>query len=541
MLIGGTTLSQADDGSQTKLSEVALFHRCYADITGLRPAKSHALLAQVTAGQLSAVNACMQVLDKAIFVPVAQSSLSAADKAKITPANTSASYMPHVVQNNADPETLAVLNHFNDFHRQFFTIQDFTQSPNGYLMRHHDPTEPALYLTRLLFQPNTPFSEVVTGNYSVRGIRSLGSWVRNFYTGGSTTRNLTIPGTALERGDLWGVSAYAAGNQAWMADDGSLFTDLNSFDFNHPPNTTFRTYRSFGGGVLGLQSYLVMNAGFDNITSEDNPNDATERSSGVSNASRRMMRRWSVNNFRDILCRQAPLLRTTDVSNLVSGYLQTVTDPSKQLPFRTSTGCMSCHAALDPMAATVRALFYKESLMPWATPSEVVNNFESTFRITFFTKNSLRADALTPVLLPAEAPANGEYSNMSRDSSFYRRPSTGDLRYRSYDGSLVWQHFAATGDSDGLQKMGQWIAANSNDLYVCAASKYLKFFTGIEVNLQDPGDPRLPAISAADAHYRDIAVDLGLKLKSSQSLRSLIRDILSSNLYQKRGMRDVAQ
>jgi hypothetical protein len=534
------TINANANPSQNKLSPVALFHRCYSHLTGLKAQENNPLLIKVKNSEITAVGACMQVLEKANLVDINLSNLSTEEKNRIVPTNVANSYLPRVIKDKNDSEALAVLETFHSLHRQFFTIQDLNMSPSRYTIRHNDPTEPALFITRLLFEENAVFSDVVSGTYSVRGLRSLGPWVRNFYTGGSTTVNLTIPGTSLDRGVLLGIGAYSTSNSSWMTDAGNLVSNLAAFDFNGPPNHTFQSQRSYGGGIMGLHSYIDMNSGFANINAVDNISDPTEFNTGVSNASRRMMRRWSNNVFRDLLCRQAPLLRTTDVTNLVSSYIQVATDQSKQLPFRVSAGCMSCHAALDPMAATVRALYYKESLMPWATSSEAINDFNPTFRITFLTKYSSNSNASSPTLMPAETPLNGEYSNMLRDPYFYRRPSTGDLRYRSYDGSLIWQHFTATSDIDGLQKMGDWMAQNSNDLYICAASRYMKFFTGIEINLQDPGDPRYPSLSADDQYYKSKAIEFGMNLKTSQSLRGLIRDIISSDIYQKRGMRDLA-
>lgn len=546
--------------SQYSLSQVALFHRCYSNLTGLRAANNNFYLLQVKAQQLTAVEACMLVLEKANFVPISQSTISADDKAKLVPSGPSAPYVPHTIKDPKDAESLAVLRTFYNFNRQLFTAHDYTGAPSIYSDRISDPTEPALYLTRLLFEPNAPFSEAVTGQYSVRGVRSLGPWTRNFYVGGSGIYNHSIPGTGIERGDLWGVSAYAPGNKAWMADDGTLVTNLPAFNFNHPPDTTFQSLRSFGGGIMGLHSYIDMNNGFPADSAqdkEDNPvADPDERFAAKSNASRRMMRRWSLNVFHDLLCRPVPLLRTTDVANLVANYIQAY-PVSKQLPFRASTTCMACHAAMDPMAATLRSIYYKESLFAWGTQQErtalqyydnagnlIQPDFSTTFRIAHLTKYSLQASAANPISIPAETVPGDEFTMRKRESNFYRSFDSGDLRYRSYDGSLIWQRFNATSDNDGLQKMGQWMADyensdKTNDLYVCAAANYLKFFTGIEVNLEDPGDPS--KLSLDDQHYRKEAVRLGAHLKATQSLKELIRDILNSSLYQKVGMRDVSQ
>jgi hypothetical protein len=81
--------------------------------------------------------------------------------------------------------------------------------------------------------------------------------------------------------------------------------------------------------------------------------------------------------------------------------------------------------------------------------------------------------------------------------------------------------------------------SQSNDYYACVASKYFKYFTGIETNLQDIGDPLRPVLSADDLYYRNTVIGMGQRLKTSQNLQQLIREILASPAYQRDGYRDV--
>lgn len=79
--------------------------------------------------------------------------------------------------------------------------------------------------------------------------------------------------------------------------------------------------------------------------------------------------------------------------------------------------------------------------------------------------------------------------------------------------------------------------ASGNDLYVCAAKRYFEFFTGINANLYDPGDSRNVALTPADQKYKNVVVQLGMNLKTHQSLRNLVKEIISSEIYQKESMR----
>ncbi len=527
----------AADLSQVLLGPEELFRRCYAHLTGLQPAPGHALLSQVKTGSLDPVEACMQVLSKAVLAPIAESDLSAQQKQVITPANPAVTYAPYTVRQVSDPEAVAVLNRFYNFHRMFFAAKDFSQIPAFYWLndRFNDPTEGAVYLTRLLFQQGAQYRDVVTGNYSVRAIRSLGAWVRTYYTGGSDRWNLQIGGTGLERGLLWGVGAYAPLNKTWLADDGSGQANFHATYYNN--STTFQSQRAYGGGIMGLSSYVMMNTGFPNIGRSDDPNYPNVRST-LSNATFRMHRRLMQNVLNDLFCRSLPVLRSDDVAGLVTDYLANYPNSQDQVAFRVSNSCMGCHASIDPMAATMRSLFfYHTDNINWLTPSEVTQSSGQTTNpaVAFVTIPSLWSTFTS--IRPPETPAHGEYSNMARDSRFYERPGTGSLRMRLMDGTLYWQTFTAQGELDGLSKMGAAMA-ELDDLYACAASRYFEFFTGIKVSLQDIGDVRNTPLSADDTYYRNVVLQLGRGLKQHQSLYQLVRNIFDLSLYRKRGMRD---
>ena len=119
------------------------------------------------------------------------------------------------------------------------------------------------------------------------------------------------------------------------------------------------------------------------------------------------------------------------------------------------------------------------------------------------------------------------------DADFFKRPPDGTLFFRSYSGDKVYVPIAGgTSAKAGMANLGAALA-NTNDLYVCAASRYYQLFTGIKVNLQDIGDPAKPALSATDLTFRNEVIRLGLALKNHQSLRQLIADILKLDTYKR--------
>ncbi len=488
------------------LSQEALFYRCYFSLTGLRPASNHAELLNVKSGQATAIEACLEILKRA--------QLNA---------------LTGLPSSQTDPEIKAILSNFHQFHRIWFQNKTLSNFPGSGapLNDLHDPAESALYLTRLLLTPSAPYSEVVTGRYSVRAKRSAGQ--RSIWMEPPTPAVVPYPEATLDHGDLVGIKQIRSSDPQWLSTALGVVFSLFTSPAALGPVYQFSSPRSFGGGIMGLQSYFYINSGIPIAGNGDiDPVlDPVEMNGAVSNASMRMPRRWSKNVLQELMCRNGPFLRTEDVSSLVVNYMSTV-PANKQLGFRSSTNCMSCHATMDPMAASVRNFHFMTSTLSTDFSDQGAGGNRG-FHLF------LRA---RPVDLPSE---NMEYALMQRDPDFSRRPPKGALRYRSYDGTKVWLDIDPVNPSDpidGLRQLGLQMA-QSNDLYVCAAARYLQFFTGINTVslLVDPGDSRNPPLSTRDKYYRDIAVKLGLSLKSHQSLAELVNEILNLDLYQDETMR----
>ncbi len=509
LLVSETVRAQTAYAHQTKLSEVALFHRCYAHLTRLRPPKNHPILAQVAAGTKTAINGCLEVLDRAKFSDAGELPVK-------------------------DKEAVAVLTTLYHFHRSWFAVNDFIGTPQTYTdgeFKHNDATEGALALTLALFDHNARnYSDVITTMPSVRATRSLGPFVR---ANPPAALEASKPHVGLQRGDLWGIKQWSSDeNNVWYGQKGTPFVT-----FPVPYRSyTFESKRSYGGGAIGFQSYFWMNSGFPSNGDSDNANEAR---SSVSNASIRMHRRWAKNVLHDFLCRDIPVLRTSDVNTMVEEYLTAFKDVNPKIPFRQSTSCMSCHATIDPMAATVRNLIFlqaakivtvdgkgKYDYLDWNEDGQTLESAGDKHSATNFVNVSVAAETKP-------------YHLLHRTSDFFRRPPNGYLRYRSYDGTYVEEPIVGTvNNTDGVTKLGQ-ILAQKKDYYVCAASRYFEYFTGIKPILYDPGDPRNPALSDADKYYKNMVINLGTRLQSHQRLRTLIQEILSSEIYQKNGMRDL--
>jgi len=488
LLILALSPAPSQAGSQQPLSQVALFHRCYAHLTGKRASFNHPLLQQVRSGAITAVNACMEVLDQARFD---------SDGEMLQPSSE---------------DGVRVIHQLYQFHRSWFSVLDLSTRPATYAsseVRVTDPTEPALFLTHLLLNSSNPnYKEAFTGRYSVRAKRSEGAWFfapPGTYDPWRLLQPYSEARAALQYGELRGVSRYEDNDHTWFRPSGESLTD-----FNHGQSQySKKAYRSYHGGIMGLSSFLWMNGGFD-------------AANVVPNGADRMPRKWVAHIMSDLLCRDLPVLRLSDVSAEVDEYLRGFTAENR-LPYRSDATCASCHSTTDPASAAIRNLrFIKVAESSRLDSEELAMAFAKT------------ADL--------EEPSHEASHMIHADSDFEIKKPKARLRYRSFSGELKDSEdiiASPTDIFDALSKLGDFIAAQ-DDAYVCAAARYFHFFTGIQVNLSDPGDERSPIPTESDLYYKNIVVGLGQGLKSSQKLRSLIEQILSSEIYQKSGMRDLA-
>ena len=500
------------------LSETAIFIRCYTQITGVRPPIAHAGRRAVAAGTQSAIEACLALLNKAQL----------GSDGNLTNAN--------------DPEAVQVLNHLNDFHRSWFLSDNLDAAVpdrDSDLIRDremHDETESALHVTRALFGDQIPYSEIVTSSTGMESIRTSGrttepTWdgKRGFMTDGTTNQFQKFRGLArgvslnpqcfpsgscfedymnlgpsefvmnaelTQTGDLLGVRPMGS-EKVRLETHSGLGSNISA-----SPNTSavyyndvIKVHESLGAGFLGTKSYLLLNLGRPFSTFSDGGLD--------------LARRWSKAVLSEALCRDTPPIRAADAAPFVT--------QSSTLPFRRGTSCMGCHASLDPLAAIARAV----SIRP--TP-----NFEGQSGRGLASSQLAVHSAIVP----------SETAWPDLDAQFFKRPPKGALFFRSFSGEKVSVEIPGDGGAKGaFTALGTALAA-TDDLYVCAASRYYQLFTGIRVSLQDPGDTSKTALTASDTAYRNEVITLGKALKKHQSLRKLVTDILALDRYRRPSPRE---
>ncbi|MCB0420163.1 MAG: hypothetical protein KDD61_04155 [Bdellovibrionales bacterium] len=452
------------------MSPLGAYLKCYSTLTNSRPRSSDDLYQQVLSGEVTPANACVQLITESEFNGQG------------------------VIKVNSDRHR-RILHTLHSFHQSWFGKLDFLSSfaagvRGTYSSYIYDQSEPALYITRALFQPNQKYEDIVTSNQSLKPVRFMSGTLKS-----SATRQETIdlglcrasdsPATCYfdvsmggarapwaqvrysPKGDLVGIQAANPLIVPQLNAKGEKLKDVN-------------IVANIGGGIIGSPIYrmvnqpLAINGHFDGST---------------------VARNWSKALFQDLLCRSLPVLRYGDALPFV--------DATSSFPFRQSQTCVTCHATIDRMAGTMRNYTLRFAGRATTTVDEKILAIEY-------------ADAW-PISKP---PIENWRSEI--DTDYHLRPPIGQLYYRGYDGTLNFSSVSGSGE------LGSELAARK-DLYVCAAKRYYEFFTGHSVTVADINDPAyIEPLPPEEIHHRNRVIELGERLFQHQSLKILIREIIES-------------
>lgn len=400
--------------------------------------------------------------------------------------------LPRQADGNYDATGMKVLKTMTDFHRSFFSVPDYSLGLEYNLqatMDVIDANESAYHLSYVLFKKEN-YDTIVTRRQSLRA--------RRFSRKGARTRRVAFsneglgfiqsftatptpwqPDYVTETGLLVGIEPDQRINRAplFRAADGF-------FEGSMEPYAQENINQHMGAGILGTQSYLLGNSG---------PQSFLVRADG----GLKTWRRWSKAIMNDLLCRDLPVLRPADVFQDVV--------PSSSLSYRKASSCMQCHSTMDPMAGAIRNVIRGQTgFLPGTVQ----------FNMLLDTDNSRL-----------------EHPSLAGSASYASSLPEAQLKYRSYDGRLI-NHSVGN-----LQELGEKIASE-NDLYACAAKRYYKFFTGINVDLTDLEASANAKLGPGEKLYRDRIIQWGLDLKKDQNVRELIRKIIGSAsfVYPDRGV-----
>lgn len=424
------------------INEVELYHRCYGHITQNRVPIEDARLKKVRAGSLSAVQACMQVLNSALLTGEGNTRIA-------DPANV---------------EQKQVVRTFQNLHLSWLNYREvyFIGDGWGVMGNHYDTGgATAAYFTRALLHPSLNVESILTEKQELIPVRTVMSPTTGAYGGaGSYIPGLNIMAPV---GDILGAKTIA---------DRTLASNIGTMNLS----------RNYGAGFITSSSYLATSSDVGGI-------DA--------NGAAIMPRVWARSVLRDALCRELPVVRTSDAVPFV------VVEASA-IAFRRYASCTACHASMDRMASTLR-------------------NLRST---TFTPSAASVGDLFHYTMNPVNQPEESGWPT-SNDDNYSRRPPKGVFYFRTHDGRLI-----NTPVANAEELAGQILA--TDDFYNCVASRYYQYFLGVKTNIGDISDPSSPVhLSAQDLYHRKQVIALGQALHTHKNVRQLLEQILSLPDYRK--------
>jgi len=347
---------------------------------------------------------------------------------------------------------------------------------------------PAFFLTKALFDKKYPLKQILRDKNIYKGLRD--SKYMNEYSLGynlATKEEFSLiklkTGTVHSRGE-WQANFLKRGHLLGLETIDQTKDILPRFiDHNISPSGVYDyptpIQKSFGGGLLGTQTYILYNAG----------RNTGEKMDG----GRVMMRQWSRAIFRELLCRELPVISEAQSKKFVR--------PKSEHAFWKSDSCVQCHASTDYLSGLLRN---KEIVQ-----SGNGNDFPS-LHITSFETEGLKLDEII----------------YDMNKKYYLSRPQGKFVYQS-----LFKNYIES-DLSTLDDLGRLIG-NIDDFYFCTAKKYLNFLTGIDINLTQYVE-EVDQLSEEDKQLGRMVFELGFKLKADQSLNNLLINIIKSSIYKQR-------
>lgn len=531
-----------------ELDQLALYARCYNHLTGKPLPLTHPLRAGLTTGSVDARTKCKELL--------AKGKLNASSH----------------LANSGDSESLAVLRHMFDLHKTWFAAVDFRQMnffenhPGIYDL--YDPAEGALALTYvMLSENNEPYRNVLRNTFGYFPLRVItpsendrfiqSRWFMkgadpiyithdlpsrvdeatpnrykrlsepliSVHALGATdfshpanqvdmaNRSITLSFDPIRVGELNGIQPDPRSTILANYTPAVLWRQADNIHSSLVKNESVTTtpgllgniplFGSRGGGVMGLPSFMTINWGL----APGVPNDGAVQ----------MPRRWAQRALETFLCKDLPVLRSSDVASYMDA-----TGATTVAPFRKSSSCLQCHATMDQLAASARNHIIGYS--NWPLVDHRVGNVDPS------TNPMAKIVKKTTVVGQYSVGAADAGWLTSPQANFMKQSPNGKLYFRSFSGALVNQTVT------GIQQAGVALS-NSDDYFQCAAKRYFQHFTGINVKLYDRGDPRFSELAATltpnEIKLRKFIETLGADFKSdpNQSTIGLIEKIIDSPYY----------
>jgi hypothetical protein len=448
--------------------ELTRYYRCYRHLVRENPPADSIVIQNITRGSINGTQACIDLIRSAQL----------ANNGEVRP--------------NQVTTGQPVLRTFSQLHSSWFPNDTFEVAitDNGACYRFtqdiYDSRESAHQFTYALFGRSGDISSVLTQNSFVEAKRQS--------TAGANRNRSVIGGTVLDdrfirqvnggnEREKWEPNLVQAGRLiGYRAKQAQMIDSFRSRNGIQGTNS-FDASQGLGGGIIGSRNYLLMNSG----------RGISEKMDG----GEKMHRLWAQAIYKDLLCRDLPVVRSSDSIRFVQ--------PDSHISFRQGNSCMQCHTSMDGLAQGVA----NNSLVAAANTCNTTIGLNTAHIYT----HPVREPALT-------GPTEG-------DSRYFERTPSLHFYFRSaVNGELHSKHF------DNLDDLSNYIVNNVEDFYTCAAKRYFQFFTGIDVPLFDP-DPvaHNPISNDGMANYHYTVRKLGKELMTHKNVYKLIEDIIKTETY----------
>jgi hypothetical protein len=500
--------SNAQQTFGQSMSNVEIYSRCYSRLVGEPLPLNDFVRAQVLNNTITPVNACLALFDQAMW----NNSNSALESPQ------------------TKPTALKIIRTLHNFHRTWFQARNFSSTAQDGIDQRvatqiTDLEEPSLYITRAAFQKNLKYNSVFTTAHGLTGLRYRPNrdTVTEFqaqtvlqHAAGMpyaasvdlpiAYRDLSVPNTApsiqrykaivvpstqlVQVGSLYGVAAptpiivpYIGRATRFFTDSPQQLTDLRTVLNNQQTNINIREH--FGGGILGSFALILGNTNLfiGTIPFHDEENH----------------RRLAARIYQDLLCHSNPPLLTTDVPESALSNRQT---------FTTSKTCMQCHYSYDPLVDGYRHIYFSETAITARANSNISGHSSVAVR---------------------------SIASVSGSQIYNLQTPTGVWRYRPHlsrpDSAVVNLSFKS------LTEAGTLIA-QQDDPYLCAAQRYYKFLTGIQVPLSS-------VVAATTDQKMQLTIEHQQKVKAyakvlkTNTVRELFKQIFSSEAFRTRNYKAV--
>jgi hypothetical protein len=484
-----TLLAGASNALAADLSAVSLLQRCTLQLTQTALPPSDPLITSVQNGA-DPIEVCIDQIFHA---------------AKLVEESGN-----YVIPAATRPIGKQVLNTFHLLHSGWFHFRKPIASPvtlgpiNSRMSSIYEPNAGANYFTRALFDDSVDASYFLTTQDYLRTMRDQGQVTDSIYLDAATdAASVDYLGSGVnvlyDRGIPIGIRKLTTAQRTF---DTPIIPPATKSQDNYPrnivtyPTSTITLFQHFGGGIMGLDYYLART--YDET--------AAIKADGVIE----VPRKWGENIMKDIMCLDLPVVRESDAVPFVV--------PTADAPFRQASSCTACHVTIDRLAGLVKSLNYGErrTQSVWTTYVDTTRwnkgdagdySWSSNYRTNFIA-------------------GGNPYSN------YYKEDHVGTLFYRDFSGSLNNTRV------DSIVKLGE-VASQQVQPYLCAAKRYYQYFTGVDVDISDPGPNPKPLTASDQAHF-DFVLGLANSVMNVQNgtphfrkLSEMVETILRSPQYRK--------